>query len=129
MRVGIQGAAIGQRHRMGVLQDGAGVEQSHSRLLQVAPVDGLQAGHLGVASGLELRPIKTARAQGPAKTRCLFKLLGEARGVHHQLLGHTPAYDAGATHAVLLDQGHTRAVVGGNAAARTPGTTATTTRS
>ncbi len=100
--------------RVRVLDDGAFRHDLDAGAREVAAVDALQPGDLGIARGLERRPVEARRIEVPAEARGIGELVGEAPGIDHQLLGHAAADHAGAADAVLLRQHHPGAVAGGD---------------
>jgi hypothetical protein len=112
-------AAIAEAHLVRAFERGAGLDQLGPGALEIADIGRVQRVDHPVLAGDEGRPVEARRlGQRPAEAAGVLELLGEARGIDEQLLGHAAADDAGAADAVRLGHHHLRAMLRGDAARR-----------
>ena len=96
---------------MRIIQDGPRIEHGDACLGQGRAIGRLQPVQLGIQLPAKPRPVKAPDPGVPAIAGGIADLIRIGRGEDHDLLGHAPPDDAGATHAVFLGQRHPRLVV------------------
>ncbi len=94
--------AVGELHRVRVLQLGPGVDEVGAGVLQVGDVDAREPGDLDVLGLEEAGPVERRPDFRPAEALGGLERRRELAGVDHELLRHAAADHAGAADPVLL---------------------------
>ena len=115
---------IAEAKRVGILENGAGLDNARAGLFDVGGIDALEPRDLLVLVGDQRRPVEGDGGNRPAKAGGILDLLMDVRSEHEQLFRHATADHAGTAHPVLFGDHDAGAIAGGDAGCAHPAGTA-----